>query len=35
MILGRLAVGRYLVGIVACNRSRGCTATRFVQFSIR
>ena len=35
MNLGRLPVGRYLVGIGACNRSRGCTATRLVAFRIR
>ena len=32
---GRLAVGRYRVGLGVCNRSRGCTATRFVEFRIR
>jgi hypothetical protein len=33
--LGRLPVGRYLVGVGACNRSRGCTTTRYVQFRVR
>ena len=32
---GRLPVGRYRVGLGVCNRSRGCTATRFVEFRIR
>lgn len=35
MNLGRLPIGRYLVGIGACSRSRGCTATRLVAFRIR
>jgi len=33
--LGRLAPGRYLVSVGACDASRGCTASRFVSFRIR
>lgn len=33
--LGRLPAGRYLVGIGACNRARGCSATKLVAFRIR